>query len=147
MTFKAHITHVNSSGFTVRLDDNGLEGFVDLRKDPEKFSYDKWTSRPDQHHTPVPAGAIGRAALPVVDAANQYRAMFRLVEAAARSRQNPEVKTCPRPGRGGELMGAAVEHRRFAHPLAMACPAAVRQDEAWTRVTNWIISATPSARR
>ena len=41
---KAHITHVNSSGFVVRLDDNGLEGFVDLRKDPEKFSYDKWTA-------------------------------------------------------------------------------------------------------
>tara|TARA_R110002110_G_scaffold405241_1_gene624226 strand:+ start:60484 stop:62478 length:1995 start_codon:yes stop_codon:yes gene_type:complete len=38
------ITHVNSSGFNVRLSDNGLDGFVDLRKDPEKFSYDKWTA-------------------------------------------------------------------------------------------------------
>ncbi len=42
--FQATICHINSSGFNARLDDNGLEGFVDLRKDPEKFSYDKWTA-------------------------------------------------------------------------------------------------------
>ena len=42
--FKATITHVTSSGFTVRMLDNGLTGFVDLRQDPEKFSYDKWTA-------------------------------------------------------------------------------------------------------
>jgi ribonuclease R len=42
--FSATITHVTSSGFTARLDDNGLTGIVDLRKDPEKFSYDKWTA-------------------------------------------------------------------------------------------------------
>ncbi len=40
----AIITHVTSAGFNVRLVDNGLEGFVDLRSDPEKFSYDKWTA-------------------------------------------------------------------------------------------------------
>ena len=44
VTFKAMISHVTSSGFTVRLSENGLSGFVDLRKDPEKFSYDKWTA-------------------------------------------------------------------------------------------------------
>lgn len=43
-TFNARIVHVNSSGFNARLLDNGLAGFVDLRKDPEKFSYDKWTA-------------------------------------------------------------------------------------------------------
>ena len=42
--FKAAVTHVTSSGFNVRLSSNGLTGFVDLRKDPEKFSYDKWTA-------------------------------------------------------------------------------------------------------
>lgn len=42
--FKATITHVTSSGFTAQLLNNGLTGFVDLRKDPEKFSYDKWTA-------------------------------------------------------------------------------------------------------
>jgi ribonuclease R len=42
--FKATISHITSGGFTARLDDNGLTGFVDLRKDPEKFSYDKWTA-------------------------------------------------------------------------------------------------------
>lgn len=38
------VSHVTSVGFTVRLKDNGLEGQVDLRKDPEKFSFDKWTA-------------------------------------------------------------------------------------------------------
>ena len=44
VTVGARVSHVNSSGFSVRLLDSGLEGFVDLRKDPEKFSYDKWTA-------------------------------------------------------------------------------------------------------
>jgi ribonuclease R len=42
--FDATVSHVTSGGFSVRLDDTGLNGFVDLRKDPEKFSYDKWTA-------------------------------------------------------------------------------------------------------
>ncbi|NQY03797.1 MAG: VacB/RNase II family 3'-5' exoribonuclease [Halieaceae bacterium] len=42
--FTGIVAHINSSGFTLKLDDNGLEGLVDLRKDPEKFSYDKWTA-------------------------------------------------------------------------------------------------------
>ncbi len=42
--YDGRISHINSSGFNVRLNDNGLEGFVDLRKDPEKFSYDRWTA-------------------------------------------------------------------------------------------------------
>jgi ribonuclease R len=44
VTFKGSVSHINSSGFTVRMDDSGLEGLVDLRKDPEKFSFDKWTA-------------------------------------------------------------------------------------------------------
>jgi ribonuclease R len=42
--FKGTLSHINSSGFTVRLVDSGLEGIVDLRKNPEKFSFDKWTA-------------------------------------------------------------------------------------------------------
>ncbi len=42
--FTALVSHINSSGFQARLLDSGLEGFVDLRKDPEKFSFDKWTA-------------------------------------------------------------------------------------------------------
>ncbi len=38
------VSHVTSAGFTVRLKNSGLEGLVDLRKDPEKFSFDKWTA-------------------------------------------------------------------------------------------------------
>lgn len=43
-TFQGAISHITSSGFTVRLKDTGIEGLVDLRKDPEKFSFDKWTA-------------------------------------------------------------------------------------------------------
>jgi len=42
--FAGTVCHINSSGFTVRLQDNGLEGLVDLRGDAEKFSFDKWTA-------------------------------------------------------------------------------------------------------
>jgi len=41
---KALVAQISSSGFIARLSDSGLEGFVDLRKDPEKFSFDKWTA-------------------------------------------------------------------------------------------------------
>ena len=80
LTFRGRISHVNSSGFTVRLEDSGLEGFVDLRKDPEKFSYDKWTAsltsttRRFQLEQTVELTFLG------VDKANQYRAMFALVQ-------------------------------------------------------------------
>jgi len=38
------ITHLGQHGFTVRLDANGLEGFVDLRADKEKFRLDRSTA-------------------------------------------------------------------------------------------------------
>lgn len=41
--FKGRVSHVSSSGFTVKLEENGLEGLVDLRPEKEKFSFDKWT--------------------------------------------------------------------------------------------------------
>lgn len=44
IAFEGKISHITSSGFTVKLDETGLEGLVDLRKDDEKFSFDKWTA-------------------------------------------------------------------------------------------------------
>ena len=41
--FIGTVSHITSSGFTVKLTDTGLEGLVDLRPDDEKFSFDKWT--------------------------------------------------------------------------------------------------------
>jgi ribonuclease R len=79
VTFKARVIHVNSSGFNARLDDNGLEGFVDLRKDPEKFSYDKWTAsltsttRRFQLNQAVELSFLG------VDMENKYQARLGLV--------------------------------------------------------------------
>jgi len=57
-----------------------LEGFVDLRKDPEKFSYDKWTAsltsttRRFQLNQPVELSFLG------VDVENKYQARLGLVE-------------------------------------------------------------------
>jgi VacB/RNase II family 3'-5' exoribonuclease len=80
MTLKASITHITSSGFTVRLDETGLSGFVDLRKDPEKFSYDKWTSsltsttRRFQLSQPVELNYLG------ADKVVLYQSLFEPVE-------------------------------------------------------------------
>ena len=41
--FAGTVSHITSSGFTVKLIDTGLEGLVDLRPEDEKFSFDKWT--------------------------------------------------------------------------------------------------------
>ncbi|MDA8752686.1 VacB/RNase II family 3'-5' exoribonuclease [Halieaceae bacterium] len=76
--FEGRVSHINSSGFNVKLDDNGLEGFVDLRKDPEKFSYDKWTAsltsstRRFQLEQPVSVVLAG------IDEQQQYLALFEL---------------------------------------------------------------------
>jgi ribonuclease R len=78
--FKGRITHINSSGFTVRLESNGLEGFVDLRKDPEKFSYDKWTASLTSTTRRFQLEQTVDLRFIAVDVANQYRAMFKLVE-------------------------------------------------------------------
>jgi ribonuclease R len=76
--WEGRISHVNSSGFTVRLDKTGLEGVVDLRKDPEKFSYDKWqasltsTTRRFQLEQPV------RVTLERVDAQANHQCLLQL---------------------------------------------------------------------
>ena len=80
VVFKATISHVTSSGFTARLDDNGLEGFADLRKDQEKFSYDKWTAsltsttRRFQLSQSVELRFIG------IDGENLYQVLFQPAE-------------------------------------------------------------------
>ena len=42
--FDARITRINSSGCTARLCEWGIEGYIDVRKEPENFSYDRWTA-------------------------------------------------------------------------------------------------------
>ncbi len=78
--FEGTVVHINSSGFGVRLVQTGLEGFVDLRKDPEKFSYDKWTAsltsttRRFQLEQPVQLRLVG------IDADNGRQALFAPLE-------------------------------------------------------------------
>ena len=80
----------------MRLDDNGLEGFVDLRKDPEKFSYDKWTAsltsttRRFQLEQPVELSFHGVTAKPVpshVQPGGGLRAEAAKVESRKRARK------------------------------------------------------------
>jgi ribonuclease R len=79
VTFKARIMHINSSGFNARLEDNGLEGFVDLRKDPEKFSYDKWTASLTSTTRRFQLEQAVELTFKGVDTDNQHRAQFALV--------------------------------------------------------------------
>jgi VacB/RNase II family 3'-5' exoribonuclease len=79
LVFPATITHVTSSGFTVRLDDSGLTGFVDLRKDPEKFSYDKWTASLTSTTRRFQLDQSVQLNLSAVDEEVLYRALFQPV--------------------------------------------------------------------
>jgi ribonuclease R len=42
---EAIIAQISSSGFTAKLVDCGIEGTVDVRKDSEKFSFDRWAAK------------------------------------------------------------------------------------------------------
>jgi VacB/RNase II family 3'-5' exoribonuclease len=76
VVFKATISHVTSSGFTVRMDDNGLEGFVDLRKEREKFSYDKWTASLTSTTRRFQLNQAVELHFVSVDEENQFQALF-----------------------------------------------------------------------
>ncbi|MEQ8517281.1 MAG: RNB domain-containing ribonuclease, partial [Chromatocurvus sp.] len=74
----AHISHINSSGFTARLDGNGLEGQVDLRKDPEKFSYDKWQASLTSSTRRFRLNQPVSVALDSIDVAANHQCLLRL---------------------------------------------------------------------
>jgi ribonuclease R len=99
VTFNGRVTHINSSGFTVRIDDTGLEGFVDLRKDPEKFSYDKWTASLTSTTRRFQLEQAVRLIFVDIDAANQYRAMFKLVAGCG---LKPPKLEATQPAGGGD---------------------------------------------
>ena len=97
LTFRGRVSHVNSSGFTVRLEDSGLEGFVDLRKDPEKFSYDKWTASLTSTTRRFQLEQSVELTFLSMDRANQYRAMFALVAGCGLKPPKVEATEAP-PG-------------------------------------------------
>ena len=76
VVFKARITHISSSGFSARMDDSGLEGSVDLRQDPEKFSYDKWTASLTSSTRRFELNQPVELAFLEVDRDNQHQARF-----------------------------------------------------------------------
>ena len=79
-SFEATISHINSSGFRVRLDSNGLEGFVDLRKDPEKFSFDKWAARLTSTTRKFQLNQSVKVDFEKIEENNGYNALFLLKE-------------------------------------------------------------------
>ena len=76
--WNAHVVHMGHLGFTVRLDDNGLEGYVDLRGGKEAFNFDKWSAtlhsktRAFRVDTPVAVTLAGE------DSATPHLALFKL---------------------------------------------------------------------
>ena len=59
------------------LDDTGLDGFVDLRQDPEKFSYDKWTASLTSTTRRFQLEQAVELTLENIDRDNQYQANFK----------------------------------------------------------------------
>ncbi len=85
------ICHITSSGFYVRLDDNGLEGLVDLRRDNEKFSFDKWTM---SLTSPTRQFQLGQSV--VIEFINapaerDFLALFKITDTCA---LKPDIETC-----------------------------------------------------
>lgn len=96
------VSHLANAGFTVRLKANGLEGFVDLKKTGEKFSFEKWTAtlqskkREFRVDTPVKVTFAGR------DEETPHLALFKLTpesglkeppqEAPQKAASEPEAK-------------------------------------------------------
>jgi ribonuclease R len=79
----------------VRLDDNGLEGFVDLRKDPEKFSYDKWTASLTSTTRRFQVEQTVEVSYKGVDRENPYQSLFALVDGCGLKPPKTEAQSEP----------------------------------------------------
>ena len=100
VTFRARVVHINSSGFNVRLEDNGLEGLVDLRKDPEKFSFDKWTASLTSTTRRFQLEQIVDVRMQGVDRESRHRVLFELLEGCGLkpAKQEPPSPDATEPG-------------------------------------------------
>ncbi len=94
-TFNATITQIHSGGFIVKLDDNGITGFVDSRsiKGKLKFNPDQLTLSNSEHHFQLDMPL--RVTLD--EAGDNGRALFFTIAAAATDtgEQAGEVETAP----------------------------------------------------
>jgi len=88
--FSGIVSHINSSGFTVRLDNCGLEGLVDLRKDPEKFSYDKWTASLTSTTRRFQLDQAVNVEFEGIEEQNAHQALFTLVKGSGLKPPKPE---------------------------------------------------------
>lgn len=74
----AEVVHMENTGFTARLNANGLEGYVDLRKGKEKFSFEKWTATLSSKTRAFRVGTPVKVSLAGVDPETPHLALFRL---------------------------------------------------------------------
>jgi ribonuclease R len=82
------IVHLGTHGFTVRLDANGLEGFVDLRKEKEKFRTERATATIKSKTRLLRVDSPVRVTLAGVDDDTPHLALFRLDPASGLREQN-----------------------------------------------------------
>jgi ribonuclease R len=106
-TFKGYVAHVNSSGFNVKLADSGLGGFIDLRKDPEKFSYDKWTASLTSSSRRFQLEQLVELTFTGLDEDNNYQAEFQLVPGCGLK----PPKAPPAPSNAAPLQGDVAENQ------------------------------------
>lgn len=93
----AHVSHMGNHGFSVRLDNSGLEGYVDLRKAGEKFNFDKWTATLKSKTRQFRVGTAVNVTLTGVDDETAHLPLFKLGASCGRTTQEaaatPETET------------------------------------------------------
>ena len=76
------IAQINSRGFTVRLDENGIEGFIETRTLNKKFSFDPMRLKLNSEDLSLQLDMAVEVIIQEID--NEQRSIrFSLVEAAA----------------------------------------------------------------
>ncbi|MEE4277201.1 MAG: VacB/RNase II family 3'-5' exoribonuclease [Halieaceae bacterium] len=86
----ARLVHLGQHGFTVRLDANGLEGFVDLRREKEKFKIDRSTGTVKSKTRLFRVDAPVRVSLAGVDDTVPHLALFDLDPASGLKPAEPK---------------------------------------------------------
>ena len=80
--WEGRVSYIGTHGFNVRLLDCGLEGYVDLRKCGEKFSFDKWTATLNSKTRQFRVDTPVRVTLSGVDSEKPHLALFALDESS-----------------------------------------------------------------
>ncbi len=100
--FDAIVAQISSSGFTAKLVDSGIEGQVDLRKDPEKFSFDRWAATLSSATRTFRLEQPVRVRLERADPVKREIVFLPLSPPEQEQASSQEPDTAPAPGQPGE---------------------------------------------